>query len=415
MKKVLIICDLFPPAFGPRMGYLCKYLKTKGWQPVVLTEKVDEHTFTFLTGNCPITYINYYTAKGKWTRRLQWIWTFFFDFCFGYKDRKMYKKACELIGTYQIDLLLCSTYRTFPLPAAQRAARKYKLPFVADLRDIIEQYTGNEFITHALPAFCGLDNIFAGLFKRKSLYERNKALKAAHFVTTVSPWHVEIMKQYNSHVELIYNGFDPELFYPEQIPTRQFVITYTGRLLSIAMRDPGLLLEALAILSSERVFSPTECRVLWYVDDASREVIIAEAKEKRVLPFMEFKAYVPASEIPKVLNNSSILLLLTNKASGSGPKGVMTTKFFESLAVGKPVLCVRSDESCLEAAIQESHAGLAARHVEEVCDFLRHYYTEWKKKGYTTSPIHSEVLNSYSRKEQAGQFVRIFDTLINNE
>lgn len=415
MKKVLIICDLFPPAFGPRMGYLCKYLKEKGWQPIVLTEHVDEQTFTFLTGNCPVTYINYYTAKSKWASRLQWAWTFFLDFCFGYKDRVMYKKACELIRTHQVDLVLCSTYRTFPLPAAQKAARKYKLPFVADLRDIIEQYTGNEFITHTLPDFWGLDNLFAGLFKRKSLYERNKTLRTADYVTTVSPWHVGIMKQYNPQVELVYNGFDPELFYSEQIPTRQFVITYTGRLLSIAMRDPGLLLEALAILSSEGLLSPAACRVQWYVDDASRKVITAEARKKEVLPFMEFKGYVPASEIPKVLNNSSVLLLLTNKASDSGPKGVMTTKFFESLAVEKPVLCVRSDENCLEAAIQESCAGLAGRHVEEVCDFLRHYYTEWKEKGYTTSPIHPKILNSYSRKEQAGQFAHIFDTLTNHE
>lgn len=414
MRKVLIICDLFPPAFGPRMGYLCKYLKTKGWQPIVLTERVDEHMFTFLTGNCPVTYLNYYTAQGKWTSWLQWFFAFLLDFCFGYKDRKMYKKACELISIHQIDLVLCSTYRTFPLPAAQQVAQKHKLPFVADLRDIIEQYTGNEFITHTLPTFCGLDKVLASLFKRKSLYERNKALAAADCITTVSPWHVEILKQYNSQVELVYNGFDPELFYPERIPTQKFVITYTGRLLSIAMRDPGLLLDALAILSAEGLLSPTECCVQWYVDDASQNIIRTEAEKKAVSAFMEFKGYVPASEIPQVLNNSSVLLLLTNKTSDSGPKGVMTTKFFESLAVEKPILCVRSDEGCLEAAVQASQAGLAARNVEEVCDFLKYYYTEWKKKGYTTSSIHPELLNSYSRKEQAGQFVRIFDRLIHS-
>ena len=36
-KKVLIVCDMFPPAFGPRMGYLCKYMRQAGWNPVVVT------------------------------------------------------------------------------------------------------------------------------------------------------------------------------------------------------------------------------------------------------------------------------------------------------------------------------------------------------------------------------------------
>ena len=49
MKRVLIVCDLFPPAFGPRMGYLCKYLKPLGWEPVVVTERVPSGGFEMLS------------------------------------------------------------------------------------------------------------------------------------------------------------------------------------------------------------------------------------------------------------------------------------------------------------------------------------------------------------------------------
>lgn len=75
--------------------------------------------------------------------------------------------------------------------------------------------------------------------------------------------------------------------------------------------------------------------------------------------------YVPASEIPGVLNRSSILLQLANTFASDGPKGFMTTKLFESMAVGKPLLCVKSDESCLEATIRNTRSGLAARTAEE--------------------------------------------------
>lgn len=411
MRKVLIICDLFPPAFGPRMGYLCKYLKDYGWEPVVLAEHVEQNTFIFLAGHCEVTYINFYTAKNRFIRKLQWIATLLLDLLFGYKDARMSREARKLIRKNRFDLVLCSSFRTFPLPAARRIARKYNLPLVVDLRDIIEQYTGEEFISHPLPSLFGLNKIYISQFKRKYFRDRNTTLANANYVTTISPWHVTTLKQYNPNVELIYNGFDPELFYPEQKQTDQFVITYTGRLLSTSMRDPRLLLEALHILSAKKIFNPRDCRVCWYVNPDSQKLITEEAEKYEVLPYMDFKGYVPASEIPSVLNNSSVLLLLTNTAGDAGPKGIMTTKFFESLAVEKPILCVRSDESCLAEAIKETNAGLAATHVEEVCDFLESYYSEWKEKGSTSSSIKKDKVIRFSRKEQAQQFINIFEKI----
>lgn len=411
MRKVFIICDLFPPAFGPRMGYLCKYLRQYGWEPVVLAEHVDQNTFIFLAGHCDVTYINFYTARNRFVRKLQWIATLLLDLLFGYKDARMYREARKLVRKNRFDLVLCSSFRTFPLPAARRIARKYNLPLVVDLRDIIEQFTGNEFMSHQLPSFLGLNKLYVSIFKWKSLRERNQTLKVADFITTVSPWHVDILKRFNPQVKLIYNGFDPELFYPQQIKTDKFIITYTGRLMSTAMRDPGLLLEGLKILSSQQIINDQVCRVYWYVDPASQKLITAEAEKAGVLSFMEFKEYVQASKIPFVLNNSSVLLLLTNRSGEKGPKGIMTTKFFESLAVEKPILCVRSDEGYLESALHESKAGIAARNVEEVCSFLEDCFTEWKEKGYTTSAIDRNTVRNYSRKEQAKQFTDIFETV----
>ncbi len=407
-KNILLICDLFPPAFGPRMGYLCKYLKGTEWQATVFTEQINDQTFSFLEGNCPVTYVNFYDARFSFMQRIQWLWTFLS----GRKERKMYKEISKRIEGQSFDLVLCSTYRTFPLTVAARLAKEKGLPLVADLRDIIEQYTGTEFISHALPSLGGLEKIIANSFKKKSLECRNRVLKEAACITTVSPWHVETLKSYNPNTHLIYNGFDPELFKAERYKTPQFIITYTGRLLSTAMRDPSLLLQALAWLQKKGKLSANDCRVQWYVDPQSKAIIEAEAAKAGVSHFMDYKGYVPASQVPDILNHSSILLLLTNRSTGDGPKGVMTTKFFESLAIEKPILCVRSDEGCLAEALKESNAGLAACTVEETARFIEEYYQEWKEKGYTTSAIDKNVLRNYSRQGQAQQFIHIFDTVI---
>ena len=140
MKKVLIICDLFPPAFGPRMGYLCKYLLKEGWEPTVLTEDQVDTTFSFMANICKVVTMPYYSRKNGIGARLQRIFYFFLDLCFSYKDKRMYREACRLLQEQPADIILCSTYRDFPLKAAQKVALRYNLPWVADLRAIIEQY-----------------------------------------------------------------------------------------------------------------------------------------------------------------------------------------------------------------------------------------------------------------------------------
>ena len=65
MNKLLIICDMFPPAFAPRMGYLCKYLTRMGWEVTVVTEYIEDNTFEFLTGYADVYCVRYYKASGK--------------------------------------------------------------------------------------------------------------------------------------------------------------------------------------------------------------------------------------------------------------------------------------------------------------------------------------------------------------
>ena len=424
MKSVLIFCDMFPPAFGPRMGYLCKYLRLNGWNPVVVTEYIDENMFSFLGTDIDVTYVRYYHKKG-FAGKLEWGWTFFRDMLFGYKDKRMYMEALRIAEKYGIDLseehtgfsegqsfdlVLCSTYRTFPMWAAWHFAKRMQLPLIVDLRDIIEQYTGNEFITHNLPEILGFDKLIAAIFRKRNLATRNKILKDAAGVTTISPWHVSVLKQYNANTQLIYNGYDPEIFYPDHIKTDKFYITYTGRLLSTAMRNPDLLFQAIKRLAEEGVINSDSFHIRWFTDGRSEKNIIeAVGKYDDIEVYMKYFGYVPASEIPKVLNESSILLLLTNKADSNGPKGVMTTKFFESLAVGKPILCVRGDEGCLEEVINSTRSGLSAHNADEVYDFIKEHYTLWKEKKPCADNSDKEEIKKFSREAQARQFIQMFE------
>jgi glycosyltransferase involved in cell wall biosynthesis len=409
--KILILCDMFPPAFGPRMGYLCKYLKRAGWEAEVLTECIDDRTFAFLTGYVPVYYIRYYRAGGGIARKAERLLLFLADFFFNCKDRKMVNAGSPLLKEGGFGGILCSTYRTFPLPAARKLARRFGLPLVADARDIIEQYPSHEYIARPPRIFPWLDRQIIRLFRHKLLRERNRALREAACITTVSPWHVERMKAYNRCVELIYNGYDPELFYPTRTPAAQFRLTYTGRLVSPDIRNPECLFQAIRVLAEGGEIRPGEFRVGWYTDEASARSLRALAERYGVAAYMDYFGYVKANTIPEILNASSVLLQLANRADGKGPKGIMSTKLFEALAVEKPLLLLPGDGSFLEETILQARAGTAAGNAEEVCAFIRFHLAVWKEKGYTSITPCRQVTESFSRQKQAEQFMHLFNRL----
>lgn len=414
-KRVLILCDLFPPAFGPRMGYLTKYLSDCGWEAIVITEFVQDtlcfRNLVFSDSLKYVKYIKYLHFQHPFLRKIEWLFLFVIDIFFSYKDKVMFKFAQSLIKEFSVDVILCSTFRTFPFPAAIKLSKQYDLPIVVDFRDIVEEYPKYEFLSKKISRFNVINNFISSLLRRKHLRVRNSLLPLVDVVTTVSTWHVKMLKQYNLNVRLIYNGYDPEFFYPQNIRTDKFIIVYTGRILSQDMRDPSLFFDALSMLYNDHILSPSNCRVRWFIDDLSRQILDKLITDHSLLQFMDFFDYIPTTQVPLELNRSSVILLLANKMSSSGPKGMMTTKLFEALAVKKPILCVRSDEDAIEHLLHSLRAGLAARTVNQVYDFLKFHYEYWLANHVTKANVNSEDLDFFSRKRQACQFSDIFNSL----
>jgi len=411
MKKVLIICDTFPPAFAPRMGYLCKYLPLYGWEPVIVTEFHHEQIYNELAKDKDATHVNYYQSKNKLIQKIRYTFVFLADFFFDYKDFVIKKAAQKQIKKHDISLILSSAYRTFPMKAAYRLSKRNKLPIVMDLRDIVEQFPNNEHISKKLSRFKWLNDAFSNIITWKILRQRNKTIPKSDYITTVSEFHVETLKKYNDHVCLIYNGYAPEFFFPKIKQAQTFNIVYTGRIMSTELEDPTLLFEAIGNLSKKGLITDESCRIQFYTDDKTKVIVEKLAKEYQIEKFVDCFDRVSSSSIPDILHDASVLLLLTNKHQ-SGSRGIMTTKYFEYLAVEKPILCIRNDEDCLEKSVKETQSGIAADNVKQVENFILEKYAEWKQNGYTHQKINRQIAQQFSRKEQAKQFVSIFESLI---
>ena len=389
------MCEaIAPPAYSPRILTLAQYLQDHGWQCTILTEECFQQAFA--TDICPINQMPVY--HNLLADKL----------CYG-KDKALYRYALEHLDMTAFDLIFCSTYYYFPLLAAQRLAQHFHLPLVVDLRDIAEQWGKASYFTRRLTPWKGLDYCIGKLYERKQLRMRNRVLKYAHAVTSVSPWHKQLLSQYNPHTHLIYNGYDEQVFVPRDVKAQQFQIAYLGKLYSTSLRDPRLLFAALHELLTEGLITQQDLRVLFHVDEAAKDQLHALAQEYHISHVVDIQGYIPRTQILEVMHLSSILLVLTTTSTPEGTHGIMGTKFFENMGVEKPILCVRSDEECLAQVIAQTQAGLAATTVEQVKTFVLDKYHEWQHMGFTRhAALHKEL---FTRQHQAQQFVEIFENL----
>ena len=342
--RILVVADAFgKPAYTPRLRFWCEYLVAQGWQVDVYTEQFEplpfEHSY-------PIVEIPIFK-----NRSFDWFIKSTLTFFFDWKSRFFAKEVRKQVGPKSYDIVLACTFPSTPLRAAYGIAKEQRIPLHIDLRDIDEQTPTNQYIAHfkwRLPLF--------QLFRSLNIRRRNTFIRRADSLSSVSPWHVAFLHQWNKNTHLIYNGYDSSIFVPDAVGQK---------------------------------------RVMHW------------AQESGTTSLMKFHPFVQTQDIPQILSRSSIVLVASQKSTPKGPHGIMTTKFFEALGVEKPVLCVRSDEECLAQVIKQTKAGLAGTNAQEVADFILDKYNEWKTNGFTHQPVDPDVKRLFTRQYQAQQFEQL--------
>lgn len=397
IPRILIVADAYgKPAYAPRLRNLCTHLHRNGWEIEVYTESFIPLDFPH---SYPIYEISLYHNR-TWDWAIKTAWSLLTD----WKNRRFAHLLQKAVKDKSYDIVFCTTFSTFPLRAAYHIAKSKHIPLHVDLRDIDEQVSGAQYQEHRAWYW----RPFRQWYRAINIRRRNRIVRQAEQVTTVSPWHQQFLQSLNPHTHLIYNGFDDTLFYPENIPVSTFDILYTGRLYEPVLQDPTLLFQSL-----QRLSRLPHLRLLCYTDTIGTQRLKALAQLYKVEHLMEYHHYVAPEAIPELLRQCSIALVFSNRTTEAGPHGMLGTKFYEALGVEKPVLCVRSDESTLEQVMQYTHAGMAARTVQDVERFITEKYKEWEQHGYTRQDVqHKE---QFIRQHQAQLFEQLFLQLISQQ
>ncbi|MBO7501942.1 MAG: glycosyltransferase [Paludibacteraceae bacterium] len=367
--KILVLTDPYsPPAFAPRLRYFCEYWCKVGHSVYVLTERFKPIPFPH---SYPIQEIPLYRNRTDWF--LKSAWSLLTD----WKNRFFARKAQEAVKDLSFDLVFCTTFSTFPLRAALDIAREKRIPLHVDIRDVDEQVPNAQYQHHrqwwARP--------FRKWYRQINIRRRNRVLRLANTITTISPWHVDFLRTLNTNVHLLYNGFDPEQFYFAPVHHNEFLISYIGTIYEF--QHPEVLFAMIRQLQAQ-------------------------------LPLLRLNLHTPnhqpiaITEVGEEIRKSSIMLVLTSPSA----KGMMTTKFFDALGCEKPVLCYPSDQGLLAQAIEDTNAGLASDDMEGIRTFIIDKYREWEQNGFTRQPVHQALRQRFSRLYQAEQMETILQRLL---
>jgi glycosyltransferase involved in cell wall biosynthesis len=405
------------------MHALAKYLPEFGWECVILTTAIPGNPDKLFK----IIQTDYTDVIQVWKRRLglkpnedakkklnisttknkrsliDIILTYLVEIISYPDDRKGWKSfatngAEDYFKHQRVDILLSSSAPVTSHFIAKDLKKKYKIPWVADLRDL---WSDNHYfiLTHGP---------LIHWFRRRL---EKKTLKSADAIVTVSPKWVDKLKVLhpNQKIMSITNGYDPDFLAGKSKPlTTKFTITYTGSIYTGA-QDPSKLFVVLRDLITEGSLNQSDVEVRFYGPNV--EWLESEIQLNKLSDIVKQCGPISREESYKKQQESQILLLLNWEDKRE--TGWYPLKIFEYLAASRPILAIGgSGKDETKSLIDETCAGVYAANSDDIKTSIKLFYNEYKNNGKVEYKGIAYQIEKYSNKEMARKFAELMDSLI---
>lgn len=300
------------------------------------------------------------------------------------------RTASNLVRQDKYDCVLTTYMPIGSLRVADRLRRQFPIPWIADLRDLPDQFDPER---RSRLARCR-----AGMLARH-------CRSAAHWTTVSPPLKAALEERYAPPcpVSVIYNGFEAAEFadLPDPGMTEYFDIAYFGQV--YAGRSFELLQAALNSLAG-RGINLSGLRVLVYGKTPREGWGLREDAVSASL-------FTPMGQVGRrealgAMRRSAILLSLASP----GAKGILTSKIFEYALVGRPVLSIPADHDVLDEFVSRARIGLSADSTAEAADFIARHLEAWRRTRHlpVTTP-EAAYLGRFSRRNQALELASIVE------
>ena len=415
MKKVLIITYYWPPGSGPgvqRFLKFSKYLRTFGWEPIILT--VDNGSYPSMDKSLeqdipdglevyrsqsfePFRWYN--LLKGKkskdatigaiglkknsfFQRLALYIRANFFipDARVGW-NRFAIKKAHSIFDNHHIEAMISTGPPHSTHLIAHSLKKSYAIPWIADMRD--------PWTTVFYNAFFPRNNST----KKKDKTLEDLVLKNADSVSVVSNGMLEEFSDRTKDISLIYNGFDDEDFkHIEKASNDKFTISYVGNFKP--NQNALVVWECLKELSVKDPQFKADLKIALTGNvDSSIINSIHDYGLQEQLSLEGFAAHYTA--VQRMLDADLLLFIIPVSERNHL---IITGKLFEYLATANPILAIGPKMGNASALLKDANRDEMLDYSDKalVLKQIQDAYHNWKK-GISQS-VNLEDLSRFTRR-----------------
>jgi len=425
VRKVLMINYAFPEPGEMRMSGYLKYLPQFGWEPYVLSgnvwQKGKEKDVTPALSDISDLRVFYIRnlfdpgrrAKGipedsskpaKIGYRIVTFFRWFVMFvvmrlCTGWIPTALLF-AKKIIEKENIDLIWA-----FPAPGAVMGVLLKKITKRPLIIDYPDPWTFNPHYSYPSRFYQKLDMMLEKWVLKNcdQLIVATKWIKNKYLL--IYPW-------LDKKIWVLRNGFYSEHFLKNQIleqSNNKFTITYTGRF--YGLRSPKLFLEALNRIFIERKIPRDDIRVFFIGSKAGSTKVDNLIKDLLLQDLIIQTNWVSVEKSYDHILKSDLLLI---------PEfaNVLTTKAFEYLATGKPILAIIPEGELAELIREYSDNSyiITSGSVDEIADAILDAYGKWKEGKLTLSSKEKveRFRKKYNRKNLTKELADVFNMVLKN-
>jgi glycosyltransferase involved in cell wall biosynthesis len=423
VKKILVITYYWPPSGGAgvqRWLKFVKYLNYFNIEPIVITvipeyaayPKIDKSLENDIKP-CLRIYktkaINYYRffqllafkreipdagfAKVKEVTFFEKIVRFLRSNIFIPDPRKGWnyfaiKEAEKIINSEKIDTIITTSPPHSTQLIGLKLKKKYKLKWVADLRD---PWTDIYYYKELYHSF--ISKNIDKKYEKKVIEKADKIITVSENLKNIFLSKVNIINSEKIHT--IPNGFDDEDFQVTDIKKdAEFVITYTG---SITKEYPTSVFIKAFKQNLKNGFN-IKLKFIGDIHEKLKDEILKEGLSK----FVEFYQYMNHYEIIKFLLRSSAFLLIIPKTRNN--ECILTGKLFEYIGASRPIIGLGPVNGDAAKIIKENNFGKVFDYedFENLSKFINDLVLN--KFNY---PINYDLNLKYSRKNLTEKLSKI--------
>jgi len=416
MKKVLIISYFYPPLGGPgalRILSFTKYLQEYGWKPYVITiknpdryfniigkEKVPEdikvvHTKNILPlGWAQLGMEKYFGIKNFYS---------FPDIYIGWLIPTVLK-AKKIIEKENIDLIFVSSSPWTSSLIGVLLKKLTKKPLVIEFRDPWNFNPSIEYPTR-------IHNIL------NTKMEKNSLTKCDFFITVTEGLLNAYNKKYSFLKEksgLVYNGVDIEKIPQETRKDERFTIIYPGTIYNFHVLDKFL--EAAKTCIENKAIPKENIRIL-IIGYRKKRLDFFIKKYNAILNITLYNYSTYKKTMEHIFNSNLLLLIINFKSKIKEYKYFLTTKIFDYLASGSPILALILEGEAAQMIRKYSDNSYIISdydNIDKIAEAIYDCYTKWKegKLNKKISKKTIEFRKKFNREEETKQLAEIFDRVL---